>query len=65
MASLNTRTCFKPNRTLRNLLVHVKDQVPSSMKKGIVYQIQCGSCEESYIEQSGRNLSNRQWQNMR
>ena len=33
----NIRTCFKPNTTLRNLLVHPKDRIPSTSKRGVVY----------------------------
>ena len=55
----NIRTCFKPNTTLRNLLVHPKDRIPSTSKRGVVYQIPCRDCSEVYIGQTGRTLEHR------
>ena len=59
MTPLNIRTCFKPHKTLRSLLVRAKDRTPTSAKSGIVYQVPCGSCSETYIGQSGRTLTHR------
>ena len=59
MTPLNIRTCFKPHKTLRSLLVRAKNRTPTSAKSGIVYQVPCGSCSETYIGQSGRTLTHR------
>ena len=49
LSRLNIRTCFKPLRTLRNVLVHPKDRIPMLRQKGVVYRIQCQDCGSSYI----------------
>ncbi len=59
LTPLNIRTCFRPHQTLKTILVHAKDKVPMSEKRGIVYQIPCGSCNHTYIGQSGRTLEDR------
>ena len=35
------RMCFRPFRTLSNILVHPKDPVPPNQRIGVVYQIPC------------------------
>ena len=52
---VDIRTCFKPNQTLRQLLVHPKDKIPLSDKTRIVYQVDCSSCGRSYVGQTGRD----------
>ena len=59
LSRLNIRTCFKPLRTLRNVLVHPKDRVQMLRQKGVVYRIQCQDCGSSYIGQTGRTLEHR------
>ena len=59
LAPLNIRTCFKPHRTLRSLLVHVKDPIPPEGRKGVVYQISCSDCPATYVGQTGRTLEHR------
>ena len=59
LTPLNIRTSFTPCKTLRNILVSAKDCTPPAKKKGIVYEIQCASCKESYIGQTGRTLEHR------
>ena len=56
---VDIRTCFKPNQTLRQLLVHPKDKIPLSEKTGVVYQVDCSSCGSSYVGQTGRTLQHR------
>ena len=50
------RTCFKPHRTLSQVLVHTKDPVPQECRKAVVYKVPCGSCDMSYIGETGRTL---------
>ena len=59
LAPLNIRTCFKPHRTLRSLLVHVKDPIPPEGRKGVVYQISCSDCPATHVGQTGRTLEHR------
>ena len=40
-APLSIRTTFKPQNTLRTLLIHSKDRLPSSDSNRIAYQISC------------------------
>ena len=56
---MDIRTCFKPMRTLRHMLVHPKDPTPMPAVSGVVYEIPCQDCEESYIGQTGRTLDHR------
>ena len=59
------RVCFKPTRTLRQLLVSPKDKDQKKDKTGIVYLIPCqgetnaGACSESYIGETERSLKTR------
>ena len=59
LAPLKIRTCFRPLTTLKRMLVHPKDKIPEDMKRGVVYQIQCGTCKKTYIGQTGRTLKHR------
>ncbi len=59
MRRADVRVCFILNRTLRNILVHPKDIVPPVNKIGVIYRIQCKSCEMAYIGQTGRTLKHR------
>ncbi|KAI8497357.1 hypothetical protein Bbelb_246630 [Branchiostoma belcheri] len=64
-ATYGIKTCFKPTRTLRNILVSPKDKTPKESKCGVVYHIQCqgqnskGPCKETYIGETERSLKAR------
>ncbi|KAI8496553.1 hypothetical protein Bbelb_258520 [Branchiostoma belcheri] len=59
------KTCFKPTRTLRQLLVAPKDRTPKEQKCGVIYHIRCagqnirGPCPETYIGETERSLKTR------
>ena len=59
LAPLGVKTSFRPTNTLRNMLVHPKDPMPTEKKSGVVYCIPCGSCPQTYIGQAGRTLEQR------
>ena len=59
LTPLEIHTCFKPHRTLRQLLVHPKDPIPLLQKPGVVYQVPCASCPEMYTGQTGHTLEHR------
>ena len=59
LAPLGVKTSFQPTNTLRNMLVHPKDPMPTEKKSGVVYCIPCGSCPQTYIGQTGRTLEQR------
>ena len=43
LAPLDIKTTFRPNNTLRQMLVHPKDPTPLQDKAGVVYKIPCSS----------------------
>ena len=56
LAPLDIQVVFHPLMTLRQLLVHPKDQVPMDKRKGVVYSIPCTVRPKVYIGQTGRSL---------
>jgi len=53
------RTIFKPIIKLCIVLASGKDTVPACKRRGVVYEIPCGSCEHRYIGETKRSLSTR------
>ena len=55
------QVCFKGVNTLKSLLMHPKDKVPTSQKKDILYHWECqaDSCSSSYIAETCRTLRER------
>ena len=52
-------TVVKPQTTLRQVLVHSKDNVDEQKKAGVVYKIPCNQFEKVYIGETGRQLGTR------
>ena len=52
-------TAVKPLQTLRNILVHPKDNIDPLDRSKIVYRIACRSCDTVYIGETGRKLDTR------
>ncbi len=50
---------FRPLNTLRKMLVHPKDPVPSDQRKGVMYSILWDGCPKVYIGQIGLSLKHR------
>ena len=60
LAPLNIfRKCFRPHRSLRNILTHVKDPIALEHRTGVVYSIPCHDCPVTYVGQTGRMLFHR------
>ncbi len=59
LAPLEVRVTFRPNTTLRQLLVRPKDRVPTEELAGVVYQIPCAASSATYVGQTGRCLGKR------
>ena len=59
LSQLAIQVNFHPFQTLRQELVHPKDPVPMSRRKGVVYSIPCAECPQTYIGQTGRSLDHR------
>jgi hypothetical protein len=49
----------KPVNTLRQQLVHPKDSTPKGKKTGVIYQIECQTCNRLYIGETARSLDKR------
>ncbi|KAI8502143.1 hypothetical protein Bbelb_197310 [Branchiostoma belcheri] len=64
-AAHGVSTCFRPHRTLRQVLVAPKDKTPKEDKCGVIYHISCqgntnrGPCRETYIGETERSLKTR------
>merc|ERR1712121_568552 len=52
-------TFHKPFNTLRSILVHPKDKTPDEKKCGVIYEVQCPSCPERYVGETGQTLETR------
>ena len=59
LSKLNIRTCFKPFKTLRQLLVHPKDHINLKDRTNVIYRIDCRNCALVYIGQTGRTIHHR------
>ena len=56
LSPLSIQVSFHPFKTLKQELVHPKDPVPVSTRKGVIYSIPCAECPRTYIGQTGRSL---------
>ncbi|XP_061603008.1 uncharacterized protein LOC133464838 [Cololabis saira] len=62
----NIPVYFKPKNTLRQRLVHPKDQIPKHQKSNLVYAVKCTEeCKELYIGETKQPLSKRMSQHRR
>ncbi|XP_071947575.1 uncharacterized protein [Antedon mediterranea] len=52
-------TAMKPHTSLRQLLVHPKDQVDKLEVANCVYEISCSNCDHTYIGETGRCFGTR------
>ena len=55
-ATTKVKAVFKPYRTMRQILMKVKNPVPAEKKKGVVYEIPCQDCPQVYVGETGRTL---------
>ena len=49
MCPLRIKAVFKPQRTMRNLLVHVKEKTPLENQREVIYEWPCKDCDLKYI----------------
>ena len=61
------KTHFKGNRTLKQILVKLKDKDPKEKTSGVIYCYQCTAidCGEEYIRETSRTLGERYKENLR
>ena len=57
LAEVDIRVVFRPFSTLRQQLVHPKDDTPTTKKSNVVYSIPCTTCPAVYIGQTSRTLN--------
>jgi hypothetical protein len=55
----NIQVAHKPLKTLRSLLMKVKDQTPVDERPGAIYNINCNDCNVVYVGETGRTLKTR------
>ena len=53
---LGVKAIFKPQSTLKQQLVRVKQKMPEEKKKEVVYQVPCKDCPKVYIGETKRTL---------
>ena len=50
---------FKPNSWKASMMVGVKDAVEAGKRSGVVYEIECETCDRTYIGETGRRVEKR------
>ena len=56
LTPLGLRVSFRPNLTLQQMLVRLKDRIPENETTGVMYQVPCASCPATFVGQIGRYL---------
>lgn len=56
LEQVGIRVRMKPQKTLRQMLVKPKDQIPNHQQTGVIYRVPCRDCQQAYVGQSGRTL---------
>ena len=56
---VSIKSTFKPLRTIRHFIPQPKDPIQEKETYGVIYQVPCKNCEESYIGQTKRNINTR------
>lgn len=55
----NVQISFKPLKKVKDLHTRLKDRENENEKAGVVYEVQCESCDTVYIGQTGRMVTTR------
>ena len=50
---------FKPDSWKASMMVGVKDAVEAGKRSGVVYEIECETCDKMYIGETGRSIEKR------
>ena len=54
--TLGVKAVFKPQRTISQMLVQVKEKIPTERKKEVVYEVACKDCDQKYIGETKRTM---------
>ena len=52
----NIASAVRPHTTMRKILVHPKDQIKKEHKCGVIYEVPCKNCNQTYVGETGRQL---------
>ena len=55
----DVNVAHQPSRKIKSELCHLKDRRTVNERAGVVYQLDCGDCNASYIGETGRQVENR------
>ena len=61
----DVKVAHQPTRKLRNELCHLKDQRPVQERAGVIYKLDCGDCDASYVGETGRQVQDRMTEHQR
>ena len=59
LKDLQIRTVMRPHKTLRQMLVHLKDPLPDMERSNVVYRIPCAEYPATYVGETKRKLCKR------
>ena len=60
-----SKTIIFTSETLRKLVSHSKDRVPTEKRNDVVYQINCQDCSTAYIGEAKRSFNHRSKEHQR
>ena len=58
-APLGVKTIFRPQKTLRSMLMQVKQKTPMEKKRNVVCEVSCRDCQLMYIGETRRTMKKR------
>lgn len=65
LSSKNTQIAFYNTKTVRNLFSKIKDPIPLTQQRDVIYKVPCTNCHCSYIGQTTQHLQKRLAQHKR
>ena len=59
LKAFNIKVCTKPIKTIKNILLTMKDFIDFNQQTGAIYQISCKNCSGIYIGETGHSFKTR------
>ncbi|CAN7995283.1 unnamed protein product, partial [Ixodes pacificus] len=56
---LGVQTVFKPHYALANVFPKPQDHTPADGQSRVVYKVECGDCDATYVGETGRKRATR------